>query len=185
MTGPRIIDAVTLRHFGCIERMSILALRTQDRPLPRWVDAVKEEIWNCMGLPECDAVLSSGFLGQPYEIPLAEFRSVYELQVALNDLQEPAGIKHRGEAESIHAADVLGGDFVTDDNDAYDVAVGHLGPARVFDTVDLLREAVARGELGSSEAQHVADAIRNSGRHLRYVHPATLTAADFERDASS
>ena len=50
-----------------------------------------------------------------------------------------------------------------------------LGSNRVYESVDLLREAVWQEELSASEAQH-ADAIRNSGRDLRWEHPTTFTA---------
>jgi hypothetical protein len=179
MTGPRIIDAVTLKHFSCVEWLTVLQLRTADRPMPRWVNAVRDEIWAGMGSHDCDHVLAAGFLGTPHEIPLGEYAEVYRIQVALNDGRQPAGAKHLGEAESMHAADKLNGQFITDDNAAYDLAVKRLGQARVFDTVDLLRECVAHGELNASEAQHIADAIRNAGRFLRRVHPSTLTAEDF------
>lgn len=179
MTGPRLLDAVTLRHFGCIESMSILESRTTDRPHPRWTFAVREEIWAGMGRHDCDVVLSSAFLGPPHQVPMAEFVEVYRLQVALSSGRQPAGAQHLGEAEGIYAADKLNGEFITDDNAAYDLAVKRLGPARVLDTVDLLRECVRHGEMTASETQHVADAIRNSGRSLRRVHPLTLTADYF------
>lgn len=132
-----------------------------------------------MGRHDCDVVLSAAFLGLPHEIPLAALPEIYRIQVALSSGRRPAGAQHLGEAEGIYLADKLNGEFVTDDNAAYDLAVKRLGPARVLDTVDLLRECVKHREMTASEAQHVADAIRNSGRSLRRVHPFTLTAEYF------
>lgn len=77
-------------------------------------------------------------------------------------------------------ADKLNGAFITDDYAAYDFASRRLGHCRVLDTVDVLRELVLVGYLKSSEAQQVADAIRNSGRRLRRGHPSTFTPSYFE-----
>ena len=64
--------------------------------------------------------------------------------------------------------------LVTDDNGAYDFARRRLRPGRVFDTVDVLREAVTNGDINSGEALNLVNAIRNSGRSIRRVHPGTL-----------
>jgi len=88
--------------------------------------------------------------------------------------------EHLGEAESIFLADKLHGAFITDDRAAYDFARRRLGDRRVFDTVDLLREAVASSYFTLNEAQQVADAIRNSGRKLRRGHPSTFTPNYFK-----
>ncbi len=151
-------------------------------PEPRWTETVRSEVLAGIGRPECDAVLAAAFLGQPYEVSTGDLFEVFTLQVALrdptDDEHDPA--RDLGEAETIFAADRLNGEFVTDDGAAYDFARRRLGPNRVFDTVDLLREVVAHGDITSYEAKLVADAIRSSGRHLRRVHPTTLIAAYFE-----
>jgi hypothetical protein len=84
-----------------------------------------------------------------------------------------------GEAESIYFAAKLGGYFATDDNAAYDFAERYLGSGRVIDTVHILRDAVSLGEMTSSVAAGHATRIRESGRHLRRLHPSTLSAAHF------
>lgn len=180
--GPRIIDSVTLRHFGAIERLSFLEARVVGFPTPRWTDTVRSEIWSGMQQPDCAAVLEARFLGPPYEVCQDDLYGVLRLQVALNDDAARAGedLRDLGEAESIYVADKLNGAFITDDAAAYDFARRMLGSNRVLDTVDLLREAVGDGELSSSEAQHIADAIRNTGRHLRRVHPLTWAAVYFD-----
>lgn len=63
---------------------------------------------------------------------------------------------------------------ITDDNSAYDLAAKRLGPARVHDTVDVLRALVRSGSLQPAEAKMHADAIVNNGRHLRRAHPRTV-----------
>jgi hypothetical protein len=73
----------------------------------------------------------------------------------------------------------LNGAFITDDAEAFAFAERRFGSNRVLDTIELLRESVAADELEPSEAKQVADAIRNSGRHLRAGHPPTLTSQYF------
>jgi hypothetical protein len=178
MTSPRLTDAVTLRHFGCIERLSVIEQVLDRYPLPRWTESVRSEILAGIGQPECNNVLAATFLGDPATIELADMAGVLKIRVALDDGTRHS-MAHLGEAESIYLADKLGGAFVTDDNAAYDFARRRLGDRRVLDTVELLREAVAIGVLTAGEAQQVADAIRNSGRKLRRGHPSTFTPAYF------
>ena len=174
---------MTLRNFGAIDRMSLLEARLAGFPEPRWTEVVRSEVLAGLDQPECAAVLASAFLGQPHETAASEQAAVFRLRIAIrgasHDEDDDPG-RDLGEAESIYAVDKLNGMFITDDSSAYDFARQKFGPNRVMDTVDLLREAVACGDLSPSEAQHVADAIRNSGRHLRWVHPPTLTAEYFE-----
>jgi hypothetical protein len=181
--GPRVFDGVTLRHFGIIDRMSYVEARLVGYPEPRWTGVVKSELLAGLGRPECDAVLAVSFLGDPFEAGPSEQLAVFRLQAAirgtLDDEDDDDSARDLGEAESIYVADKLNGTFITDDWSAYEFARKRFGSNRVMDTVALLREAVACGELTPSEAQHAADAIRNSGRHLRWGHPPTLTAEYF------
>jgi hypothetical protein len=182
MTEPRLFDAVTLRHFGCIDRLSVLERLLVGTPVPRWVDAVRSEVLAGMGNTDCANVLAAGFLGQPYEVTDArDTADVFRTRTALSD-GRGASNKHLGEAESIVVADRLDGVFVTDDLVAYDYAGMRLGHSRVLDTVDLLREAVRLTVISAAEAALLADAIRNSGRHLRKGRPSTMTSAYFETD---
>lgn len=176
-----MIDGVTLRHFGMVERMSLLKARVDSYPEPRWTETVRSEVLAGIGRPECDAVLAAEFLGVPYEVDDPdELLQVFRLRARLgSDAIDDDPLRDLGEAESIFVADKLHGAFVTDDAIAYDFAHKNLGSNRVLDTIDLLREAVAFRELTPSEAQQVANEIRNSGRHLRSGHPRTLTAEYF------
>ncbi len=173
------MDAVTLRHFGITERLTALSYALSSYPLPYWTDAVRSEILAGIGQPECDNVLAVSFLGTPYEIPTADLPEVMRIRIALSDGKSHS-TEHLGEAESIFLADRFNGAFITDDNAAHDFASRHLGHCRVLDTVDLLREMVVSCYFASSEAQQVADAIRNSGRKLRRGHPSTFTPDYFE-----
>jgi hypothetical protein len=180
MTYPRLIDSVTLRHFGITEHLAALEHVVLAYPLPYWTDAVRSEILAGIGRPDCDNVLAASFLGTPHRISTTDLAEVMKIRIALSDGKGPPN-EHLGEAESIFLADKFHGAFITDDRAAYELASRRLGHCRALDTVDLLRETVATGYFNSSEAQQVADAIRNSGRKLRRGHPPTFTAEYFER----
>lgn len=181
MIGPRLLDAVTLRHFGVTEHMGVLKHVLSTCPAPYWTDTVRSEILAGIGQPDCNNVLSASFLGTPHQILVADMAEVMRIQIVLSEgkgRRRPA--EHLGEAEGIFLADKLNGSFVTDDFAAYELASRRLGDCRVLDTVDLLRETVVTGYFTASEAQQVADAIRNNGRQLRRGHPLTFTAKYFE-----
>src|SRR5262249_34587039 len=131
------------------------------------------------GQPDCDNVLAASFLSVPHQIATADLAEVMRIRVALGG-GTGRSTEHLGEAESIFLADKFNGAFVTDDYAAYDLARRRLGDCRVLDMVDLLREAVATGYFGPSQAQQVADAVRNSGRKLRRGHPSTFTPGYFK-----
>jgi hypothetical protein len=179
MTAPRLVDAVTLRHFGITEHLATLRHVLCAYLPPYWTDAVRSEILAGIGQLDCNNVLAASFLGVPYQIQTADLAEVMRIRIALSDgTSRPT--EHLGEAESIFLADKLNGTFITDDHAAYDLARRRLGDRRALDTVDLLRETVATGYFTASEAQQVANAIRNSGRKLRRGHPPTFTPGYFE-----
>lgn len=173
MTVPRLYDAVTLRHFGTIARLDVLEARCKYLDPPHWTQAVYDEISAAVKSPGCRDILTVSWLASPLEPKLEDMRKILAIQIGLNDGRRPP-VAHAGEAEGIYFAEKSGGRFVTDDNGAYDFATRRLGAGRVFDTVDLLREAVANGDMGDGEALNIVNAIRNSGRSVRRVHPGTL-----------
>jgi len=176
MPSPVLFDAVTLLHFACVGRLNLLAARYGHRTLPRWAEAVHDEIVRGQPVagPECAAILGAVWLGEPAKPAASDRRGIQRLWVGLNEGREPP-IEHAGEAESIYFAEKLGGVFATDDNAAYDFAERRLGVGRAIDTVLILREAVAMDEITAGEAVDVASSIRAAGRHLRRHHPPVLT----------
>jgi hypothetical protein len=124
-------------------------------------------------------VLQAGIIGNPHEVEMQDLKEVFRIRGALS-LNETESLEHLGEAESIFLADRLNGAFITDDTAAFAFAETNLGDNRVLDTVDLLREGVAEGDMTAHDAKLKADAIRNCGRHLRSGHPWTLTPDYFE-----
>lgn len=101
------------------------------------------------------------------------------MQIALGGGGD-SGLDHLGEAECIVLADLEHCGVITDDNAAYDLVERRLGPERVHDSIDVLRASVRAGRIDASEARLLADAIRNTGRHLRRIHPMTLLSDYFE-----
>lgn len=94
---------------------------------------------------------------------------IAQIRTALNP-KENTPLDNLGEAESIHFATKLQGQFATDDNEAYEFAAIRLGSENVMDTITILREAVAMHELTANEADQVTDNIEAAGRYLRRVH---------------
>jgi len=179
VAGPVLYDACSLQNFGAIGRLDLLRRRHGHIDPPRWTETVADEVAAGAGTAACDVILADSWLGVPIQPSSADQKRIFELQIGLNEGVRPA-TKHLGEAESLHFADRLGGTLVTDDNGAYDFAFRMLGVGRVRDTVDVLRESVAQGELLASEAHLVANAMRNSGRSLRRIHPPTLPTTYFD-----
>lgn len=181
--GPVIHDAVTLRHFAAVGRMDVLEACHGHKPEPRWTEGVRSEIESAMhaGETHCSDILDETWLGDPGTPSGTELREVYHLQVGLNaGMEPPKG--DRGEAEGIYFAEKLGGQFATDDNNAYDFARRRklLGPGRVIDSVQILQTAVANGDISATEAHNIAIAIEDAGRSLRPVHRGARDPAYFD-----
>lgn len=180
---PVIHDAVTLRHFAAVGRLDILHACHGHRPEPRWTEGIRAEIASAMraGETHCSDILDETWLGDPVAPSGAELKDVYRLQVGLNaGMEPPTG--DRGEAEGIYFAEKLGGQFATDDNNAYDFARrrASLGPGRVIDSVQILQTAVANDDISATEARNIAIAIEEAGRSLRAIHSGARDPAYFD-----
>lgn len=171
--APLLYDAVTLRHFAAAEELDLFRALHQGLPPPRWTQAVADEIARCaaVGESECVTVQECAWLGQPHlPVELVDLVAIQRLRIALSGgPSDPA--RHIGEAETLHVAAKLGAAIATDDGPAYDFASRRLGPDRVRDTIDLLREAVRRHVRTSDQAAALAARIADAGRHLRRPHP--------------
>lgn len=180
---PVLHDAVTLNHFAAANRLDVLEARHSHRPEPRWTEAIRDEIAAGVsaGIPYCGDVLTQTWLGLAEEPETAELSAIVQLQVGLNDGVYPPE-HHRGEAEAIFFAERDNGLFATDDNAAYDFARRRqgLGPGRVIDTIRILQDAVAAGELSAQTAHEIANEIEDAGRSLRRPHSVERTPAYFE-----
>lgn len=174
--GPVIHDAVTLRHFAAVKRLNVLQACHGHRPEPRWTTRIRAEIESAdrAGESHCSDILREKWLGTPAEPSVAELGEVYRLQVGLNDGKRPPK-GDRGEAEAIYFAEKHNGQFATDDNNAYEFARRRpsLGMGRVFDSIHILRTAVADGILTAAEAHDTANAIEDAGRWFRPTHRDT------------
>jgi len=180
MASPLLHDAVTLRHFATCQLLSLCSSLHSVLPLPRWTEAVRDEVQRgaALGRSDCAAILAAGWLGAPVIPSASHQRGIYRIRVALNGSRFPP-TSDAGEAESIFFAEQMGGSIATDDNAAYAFAERRLGGGRVLDTVDILRAAVRGGHARPADAVTAAVTIRRAGRHLRRVHPATLTEIYF------
>ena len=181
--NPVLHDTVTLRHFAAAAHLDVLEVRHGDRAEPRWTEAIRDELESAAGAGEdhCAHILDDSWLGRP-AIPAGsrEMKTIYRLQIGLNDGRRPA-VDHRGEAEGIYFAEKHQGDFATDDNGAYNFARRRpsLGSGRVFDSIHILQSAVAMGEITAEDAAEIANDVETAGRSFRPEHRFQRTPAYF------
>lgn len=179
---PVLHDAVTLRHFSASGSMGVLEGQHGHKPEPRWTEEIREEIASAAraGESHCSAVLTEAWLGPAATPDTKELAAIYRLQVGLNEGRQPP-TAHLGEAEAIYFAEQTGGEFATDDNGAFDFARRRptLGPGRVMDSVHILRNAVAVGEITAMQAAQIAADIEAAGRYLRPEHRVARGSAYF------
>jgi predicted nucleic acid-binding protein len=182
VAGPVLHDAVTLNHFGAVGRMDVLEVRHGNCELPRWAQAVAEEVKEgaLQGYSHCKAVMRANWLGQPAEIAPEDSEVFYRLWVGLNDGKSPPE-KHKGEAQSIFFAEREGGMFVTDDSGAYDFARRRplMMMGKVKDSIEVLRIAVSAGELTKEEAFDLVQKMECEGRHFRAEHQGKIAPQYF------
>jgi hypothetical protein len=168
---PLFFDAVTLRNFAAADALNVCRRFADSYDHPRWTEEVCEEIARGvrLGHDECIAVQECAWLGAPIQPDVLDLDRIFRLTRALGDTKA-SSTKNRGEAESIHFSESLGGLFVTDDGVAFDFACRRLGRDRVLDTVDVLRAAVNQQIVSSHDAVDITDLLRASGRYLRRGH---------------
>ncbi len=79
-------------------------------------------------------------------------------------------------------AEKHGGVLATDDNAAYQFATRRpgLGPSRVIDTVEILRNAVGQNIITAQDAVDIAGDIAAADRWLRPVHAGQIRVDYFE-----
>jgi hypothetical protein len=186
VTTPALWDSVTLRHFAVAERLELARAIHEHRDPPRWSDAVSGEIAQGarFGLDDCVSVQECAWLGVPVEPEVLDLDPIWRFQVALSGTMR-ATSEHAGEAESIYFAERLGGAVVTDDKVAFDFARRRLGRARVYDTIDVLRDGVQRNLVSPNDAAEIAARISDSGRYLRSGRPPHPGATYFLMDADA
>lgn len=159
--------------------MSFLVGFLQPHDPPYWTRSVHSEVLAGIDNQACKEVLACSDLGSPEDVSIEDLREVMYAQIALGG-GGLSGVDHLGEAESLVLADRHNCGVVTDDNAAHFMIESRLGPERVHDTVDVLRWCVKNAQINAWEAKAAVDAIRNNGRHIRRIHPNTVTADYFE-----
>lgn len=185
MATAILYDAVTLGHFAAAGQLHVLEQLSASRDHPRWCDEVKAEIergYSAAGVLYLRDILDAeqNWLGAPVEPRASELHPIELIRIGLGGTS--ADSRHAGEAQSIYFAETLGAVFATDDNVAYDFAKARsgLGIGRVVDTMWLLQEAVARGDLTSKRASEIVASITDAGREIRRCHDRYPKPSEFE-----
>ena len=164
--------------------MNLLDQMHGSRPLPRWAEAVRDEIEEAKlrGISHCGVVLANAWLDEPEEIGLADVVGVERIRAALTSPGE-SDKRNLGEAQSIFLAKRFEGFFFTDDNVAYSWArdSGMLPGHRVIDSVEVLRRAVGDTLITSNEARKIFDDVIKADRDFRREHPIDPPRDYFDR----
>jgi predicted nucleic acid-binding protein len=167
--GEVIIDACTLWNFAVVERLDLLDARFSHRGV-RWTESIQLEIRRHLREePLLQAVLDSDWLGEPMEI-LGSPQVLQRIDRIRRGLQasptDPPTL-HLGEAEvidlleNVHPSWV----FVTDDGPAGDLAKRR--GLSVLDSVGVLADAYASGEIGCPDAYELLLEMAAKGRGVR------------------
>ncbi len=160
-------DTCTLSNFATVGRLDLLERRCGNRA--RWTETVRYEVSRGLSRqPYLQQVLDAGWLGTPVEVG-GDPKELEEIERIRRALGGGSGdhLRHLGEAEMFHHLenhDVYGV-LVTDDRPALDFA-GRRGIA-TMDTVRLLAECHAQGEIGCPAAFDLLVAMSTAGRGVR------------------
>lgn len=159
-------DTTVLCSFAAVHRLDLLEGFLRGRG--RWTSAIFDEAGrSSRWLPDLSALT---WLGEPIEIDEPDaIRAVEHLRrdVFGGSIAQPR--KHLGEAQTcylLHEVDRWRGSWwVSDDRDALEYA--RFGGLTTLETIDVVRNLVADGDLSQSAAHQLLSGMADAGRALR------------------
>lgn len=169
MTVFRFPDNTVLCNFACIDRLDLLEAVLNGRG--RWTSAVAyEAAQSANQLTPLRGVRTAGWLSEPIEI--TEVYQIHQVQrirrMAFGGIDDQP-LKHLGEAETCFVLkqweDYVGSWWISDDQDALRYA--RFQGITTRETIDLMAEAIANGDIDATSAFNVMSAMEEQGRHLR------------------
>jgi predicted nucleic acid-binding protein len=169
LIGEVIIDACTLWNFAVVERLDLLDARYSHRGV-RWTESIQLEVRrHVREEPLLQAVLNAEWLGEPMEISGSPqvLQRIDRIRRGLQASPADPPTLHLGEAEVI---DILETEhpswvFITDDGPAGDLAKRR--GLNVLDSVSVLADCYASGEIGCPEAYELLREMAAKGRGVR------------------
>lgn len=174
-------DNTVLCNFAIIERIDVLEKTLNGNG--RWCEAVAYEASQSAkipGLQSLHRVAEGGWLDEPIEIDQDGARRVEVIRIGVFGGSSARPLQHLGEAQTLFLLDnderFRMAYWLTDDRSAYDYAAKRQMLART--TVDILRAAIANGDLQPNDGYSMLRSMQLAGR---YVHKMPGTPADLAR----
>jgi predicted nucleic acid-binding protein len=170
-------DNTVLCNFACADRLDLLEAVLNGRG--RWTSAVAYEASQSANqLGQLRGLHAGGWLGVPIEIVeeqhVSQIQRIRRLVFGGADDQP---LKHLGEAETCFVLkewdDYVGSWWISDDRDALRYA--RFQGITTRETIDLIAEAIANGDIDGQSAFNLMKEMEDQGRHLRTPNsPADL-----------
>lgn len=169
MAEAVFLDNTVLCNFAAVHRLALLESHLRGRG--RWVEAVADEARRSAAhLPDLGDLVARPWLGPPVEIddPVAMTR-VEHLRRDVFGGTAAAPRKHLGEAQTCfllrEVAEWRGSVWASDDRDAVEFA--RFQGISTLETLDVVREIVADGDLTPRGALDLMKAMAGADRVLR------------------
>lgn len=162
-------DNTVLCNFAAVRRLDLLRDILRDRG--RWTEAVAHEASMSSTVhPDLKKLPADGWLKDPIEIDDEhEVQQVERVRRAVFGGTDVKPLQHLGEAQTCHliqARDEFAGAWwVSDDAEAVRYAKRQEITTR--ETIDLIGEAVAMGDITAQGGYSMMFAMASAGRHLR------------------
>jgi hypothetical protein len=169
MTEHLFPDNTVLCNFAAVDRLDLLKSVLGGRG--RWTEAVAYEASRSAAkLPSLRALPYEGWLDEPIEIiDPKDIQKIAQIRRAVFDGTDDEPLKHLGEAQTCYViknwASLAGSWWISDDIDALRHA--RFQNITTRETIDIIRIAVADGDIGAAEAFRLMNQMADSDRHLR------------------
>lgn len=162
-------DNTVLCNFASVGRLDLLETILRGRG--RWTEAVAAEaVASSRLLPDLTNLPSAGWLGEPIEVTdEADVAQIERVRRAVFGGTDDQPTKHLGEAQTCHVLkrwrEFAGSWWVSDDGEALRYA--RYQGITTRETIDLVAEAVAMGDLSSGAGFGLLHAMADTDRVLR------------------
>lgn len=170
MAGDVFPDNCVLINFAEVHRLDVLKAHLQGRG--RWTQAIAAEVEESAkhSRPDLFGIAADGWLGEPIVIDdAADIQAVEKIRRDAFGGSAGHPKQHLGEAQTLwvilNRDEFKGAVWVTDDNDAFEFAVGKRIEAKRTDGV--LRDIVADATLTAEAAFDLAVAMSERNRPVR------------------
>lgn len=162
-------DNTVLCNFACVDRLDILEAVLNGRG--RWTSAVAYEASRSARLlAPLLALPGAGWLGEPIEVTEeAHIQRIQQIRRAVFGGADDQPLTHLGEAETCFVLkewdEFTGSWWISDDREALRHA--RFQGITTRETIDLMAEAVANGDISAASAFKLMQEMARQYRHLR------------------